>query len=1045
MMTIAPGNGMATPCRSGRTLQLHLAQLFCGPVQRALAYAYSYAYTQSSDVLSCIKKLDVAFHFTDEELQLLAKARSPKLFTISILYKIFKLCCGDKLQDCYSREWDAESLKDRPTTLEGHITALHHQHHIFTTTGGGNVDAVVASTLGVTQGVGEKLGVNKWKQQQNSLKQAVDEILEEVHPGIDVKERVANAARIEAEMRCHGISEAVSEHRARARSCSGLEEDAAMLEDVPVNIRVITQKRDRHDVLQQEESESSVSSTDMLEAIERLCTEHIDGKKICCISGAHGSGKTSLASMFPVSFSRQDGDIKRLEQYEHVVAVSGKEIEHTSIDKWVGTSKSARNDLSNFIDDYWSVVEAFLPRCSAKYGVKNVGQYLTTKKIIFIIDDAEEMSESKVKELILFLGQILFDSCVLILGNLDSITKIKFSFISFSSALHFHLHGLSTDYVLELATKFKETAKSGKKKVQKTFKDAIKINMNRIGGLLEFPELLKETLSLWKRRAAIVKELFTASELLWHLCLAKSCGAFEVNLDKDIRRRKRWFMWLMVAGENCLYCLKGNTKLNEASYAEIKECSDKLFPREESESLMNAFFKPHLVFNIDSYVSVPVSACHAQLEYLSSFFVANKLKTDDILNGYLPSTRTEEFIALITGHIKRWDTLGDTSESMEELSHELAQGIVKNLSTYEAGKFEDTQFLMKIATEFRCSHKLVQLMVNVTEYPEEWDLKLCLLSQRTLEVMLQHVAPVRIILRTDEICQNHEQLSVLKFLSKVPISVWLDSKKQFEYGNDKRMDKVLRPFLSDKVTTRLDLFSGSLSRTAMIDFPDYKSMTYIVMLALRVNDEESLSTALTLPSHLKHILWFELKIDMRIENIVLTALPPVRVEMFDVYIRDLDDLCVPQITGLLTKLHKRYSGIHLDNTTLSPESIYTLLKELKQRGITLCASAKSIDKYRRWYYPLLSGLPTTSLLTDKEVKDILGFEDRHYYSDHKIQSSTFVKSIDAWNLTSYLEELKEIKYFVYKADNLSFIKTLEGEVETEHHSAIKVDTTGTIL
>lgn len=117
---------------------------------------------------------------------------------VCLLPQIFKLCCGDKLQDSYSREWDSESLKGRPTTLEGHITSLHHQHHIFTTTGGGDVDTLVASILGVTQGVGEKLGVNKWKQQQVALRQAIDEIVEEVQPGVDVKERVASEYSLQA-------------------------------------------------------------------------------------------------------------------------------------------------------------------------------------------------------------------------------------------------------------------------------------------------------------------------------------------------------------------------------------------------------------------------------------------------------------------------------------------------------------------------------------------------------------------------------------------------------------------------------------------------------------------------------------------------------------------------------------------------------------------------------------------------------------------------------------------------------------------------------
>lgn len=752
-----------------------------------------------------------------------------------------------------------------------------------------------------------------------------------------------------------------------------------------------------------------------------------------------------MAASYATAWVKQVTAIENLRDFDLLLIVSGREIDQTSIEQSLMSTKAQRSDLNNFVDEFWSVVDALLPQCGAKYGVKNVGQLLASKKVLFIIDDAEEMSEAKAKDLILFLGQISFESSVIILGNPESIDKLKYDFTSYSSVQHFHLRGVCLDYLMEISTKFKEPSKTGKRKVLKTFKDAVKPDLNRLRQVLEYPELLKESVALFLKRAALVKECFTASELLWNLFQYKSALVLGVDLDKDIRKRRKWFKWLMAAGENCLHCLKANTRLNEASLDEIKESSEKDFGLEDSNKLMNVFFKSRLVFLSDTFKSVPTSTSKPQLMYLSSYYVANLLKTQKSIASYLPKSQPETMVVMIAGQLKRWDKLESECEDGEPVDPEVMKSIISTLVEYDTGKAEDVNFLFKLATEFRCSHKLVQYMVNVTEYPEEWDLRLCTIYQRTLEVMLQHVAPVRIILRTDDLCQNFEQHSVLKFLCQVPISVWFESKQQFEYGTEKKMDKMLRVFLNKEVRSRVDLFSGCLSTVTMLDLADFKSMSYLVMLALKVSDEAGLNAALTLPTHLRSLLWFELKIDMPIENVVLTALPPVKVEMFDVYLRDLDDMCIPHITGLLIKLHKRYSGIHLDNTTLSPESIYTLLKELKSKGVTLCASEKSVDKYRRWYYPLLSGLPKNKLLTDEQVMSILGFDDRKFYSDHKIQSSMFVKSIDAWNLTSYLEELKEIKHFIYKADNLSFIKTLEGEVETEHHSAIKVDTTGTIL
>ncbi|KAF2364316.1 P-loop containing nucleoside triphosphate hydrolase [Trinorchestia longiramus] len=1030
---------------SARVQQLHTAQLLLGPAQKALMYAYSYAYPKGKDALSIINSQDVKFHFTDGELELLKKSRSASLFPVSLLCKILRFCCVDKLVDGYDSSWDATVSPSTPS-LEHHVAVIHHVHDLFERRSPVPVDSLAEAILGVVQRVGEQLGVVKWKQQLEAVKLSITEILEDVHPGMDVNERTMNAVRIESDLRLQELVEAVCSYHDKNRNISLLDDDdTRAMENLKMGLKHVSIKINSDGTAIREESERNIPSDDLLVELQTRCNEHIDGKKICCISGDHGSGKTSLASSFAVSWIKQPNAIENLRDFDFLLMTSGNEVEQTSINKWVGATKSQRNDLDNFIDEFWSVVEAFLPKCCAKYGVKNVGKFLATKKVLFIIDDAEEMSEAKAKETVLFFGQILFESSVIILGNPESVDRLKFDFTSYSSVQHFHLKGVSMEYLHELGTRFKEPTKTGKRKVQKSFRDAIKSDLNRLRQVLEYPELCKEAVALFKKRPAIVKECFSASELLWEIFLFKSSLALGVDLDKDLRRRKKWFKWMMVVGENCHHCLKRNSRLNEASLEEIKEESDKIFGSEESSKLMNEFFKSRLVFSGETFHSIPSSTSKCQLLYFATYCVANKLKTEESIASYVPQFQAEEMIVMVAGHIKRWDKLEDSNESGELVPEETMKAVIQSLVNYAPGKSEDVTFLFKIATEFRCSHKIVQYMVNVTEYPEEWDLRLCFIYQRTLEVMLQHVAPVRIILRTDELCQNYEQNSVLKFLCQVPISVWFESKQQFEYGDDKKMDKMVKPFLNKEVRSRVDLLSGALTTATTMDLADFKSMSYLVMLALRVQDEEALRAAVGLPAHLRQLLWFELKIDMNIENIVLSALPSMKVELFDVYLRDLDDLCVPRITGLLMKLHKRYSGIHLDNTTLSPESIYTLLKELKNKGITLSATKKSIDKYRRWYYPLLSNLPTDRLLEDTEVQNILGFDDRKFYCDHKIQSSMFVKSIDAWNLTSYLEELKEIKHFVYKADNLSFIKTLEGEVETEHHSSIKVDTTGTIL
>lgn len=106
--------------------------------------------------------------------------------------QVFKYCCEDKLDDCYSKEWDSSGQVGRPVSLESHIAAVYQYHEGFATSTAGDVDALAQVILGTVKAVGDRLGVNKWKHQHDSLKQSIDAILGDVHPAMDVRERVAS-------------------------------------------------------------------------------------------------------------------------------------------------------------------------------------------------------------------------------------------------------------------------------------------------------------------------------------------------------------------------------------------------------------------------------------------------------------------------------------------------------------------------------------------------------------------------------------------------------------------------------------------------------------------------------------------------------------------------------------------------------------------------------------------------------------------------------------------------------------------------------------
>jgi len=111
--------------------------------------------------------------------------------------QIFRYCCENKLQDLYSQEWNVPAIVGKPNnTLESHIAVLHQRFVNFFAHGTGDVESLVEVILGIVQKVGEVMGVNKWKQQQEVLKKNISDILEDVHPGMDINDRVLSESEL---------------------------------------------------------------------------------------------------------------------------------------------------------------------------------------------------------------------------------------------------------------------------------------------------------------------------------------------------------------------------------------------------------------------------------------------------------------------------------------------------------------------------------------------------------------------------------------------------------------------------------------------------------------------------------------------------------------------------------------------------------------------------------------------------------------------------------------------------------------------------------
>ena len=228
--------------------------------------------------------------------------------------------------------------------------------------------------------------------------------------------------------------------------------------------------------------------------------------------------------------------------------------------------------------------------------------------------------------------------------------------------------------------------------------------------------------------------------------------------------------------------------------------------------------------------------------------------------------------------------------------------------------------------------------------------------------------------------------------------------------------------------TKIDLIAGCLSKEMLHEVATHYVTKHLVYLKLRIQDMKTLALALVVEKYLPNLLWLELKIDFPILKEDPKQLTKTNVSMMDIYVQGISDKHISKLVTALAAMHTRYTGIHVEDTALTPEGVFTLLKQLKKKNIGLYSTQEDRERFRRWYYPQLYTLDKDIVLTDEMALELLGFDDRKYYSNHFVGSSCFALALDAWNLMSYLEEEEQIVYFTYRTDNLSFIKNFSGSV-----------------
>lgn len=721
--------------------------------------------------------------------------------------------------------------------------------------------------------------------------------------------------------------------------------------------------------------------------------------RVCLIRGEPGCGRSSLATLLALSWTQKDERIREIGGYQATIVVSGVAV------------SLAQEDF----------VYVILPLCSLTHGVDKVRTWLKEASVLLVIDDAEEMNKDQTEEVkdLIKVSQNMFTIILAVPSHYDILQEDWADIL----CLKLQLNGYDREEIIALVEEV--LCQKSKTADPKCLKKFLIKNMCRLAHVLKYPHTLLQVCEAFIEKPGIYDEVTTATDILWTLTLWKINRAL-LNGPQENSYQSKILQWLLLAGQKALEAFRENKRLEGQYMIDLETDITGLFPSTACKNLMACVFKQRQYHGVHRE---GFSCVHnIQQEFFAAWYTNH-----EILKG--------ERILLLTGEL--WCTyqlalfMGGLVSKMKRdfraLSELDERRLISAIVNHSEDSSENLTFNLDLVTEVKASPRLVEYIVEVSEYPDEWNVSAADIQLIPIETLLLNVAPTRIFLNVEELKPYSELNKVLTFLCRVDIYMWLDSTCQFKYGSSNSMDRIIKAFFRDPVMTKVDLVAGCISNKMLRDLVSEPAFSHLVYMKLRVMDKKCLSTLLVINKYLHKLLWLEVKIDFLILEEDINDIPCSSVPLMDVHLQGIKDSSVAKLAVLLGSMHTCYAGIHLENTSLTPEGLFVFLKQLQKRDICLYSHPESRDQFRRWYYPQLASCDESIKLTDEQVQELLGFDDRIYYSNHFVGSCCYAVAIDAWNLMSYLEEQEDIIQFTYETENLSFIKRLDGSVNIEAH------------
>ncbi|KAK7074749.1 hypothetical protein SK128_016310 [Halocaridina rubra] len=962
----------------GNILLFKLYKIFHGPVRQGFIYVFHQTYSHSENVYEYASQH--VEYFTKIELLSLEQEKRLSHHNLPMLFTIIKSSCHPSLSAPTDHVWsDTNGIRSKDPSKASVENLLVMFMHMYEEVGRRNnplvekeynakVNNVKLWLQKLVEGAGKFDVTGRWKEALERIMNVLQGIVHQNEfPIEDVDYDIKTELRMGYDLYYH-------------KGINPLLLQLSIVPEIPIQLGKKKKHKHRKDPITLFDVADIVKT-----GFEDDCSER---KKTCLIKGEPGIGRSNLAALLASSWNRKDNQIRGISIYDAVIILPGL-----------------------MASVHLDIIKTMFPLCTHVHRIEDIKNWLLKAKILLVVDDAEEIDNcDDISNLI----QETTNMDTIILTSPEHFAYQDKKLSDLISA-RLNIEGLGREQIMASA----EQIMTHKKCEFLAFKNYLSMHLCRLELVLKYPVSLMETCDLWLEAPETMVEVTTSSDLLWALTMWKIDKALSSGLE--IADNSKLKDWLSLAGSLTFQAYKDGTRLDKNLMEDLLTETSKLFVSMSGQSLFSLLFKQRFTHRGSN--DSRFSALHnSQQEFFTAWYVANKIidgkRLKDIYGHLTCPYHVAVYMCGLLPKIKDFKWIS--------MLHE--RRLINAAVNHTEISSDDLNFNIDLVTEVKGLLKYVEVIVDYSEYPDEWNVDAGDIQIIPLESLLFLVAPTRIFLNVEELRPYSELQKVTSYLCKVQIFVWLDSSCQFEYGNAQKMDRTAKAFFGEHVRTRIDLLKGNVSNKVLKELYCHVAFTHLVFLKLRVTDMKTLVTILKLPDNLPKLLWLEIKLDFPVLEEDVSTIPRTSAPLMDVHLQKLDDTCVSKLANLLGAMHTYYSGIHLDNTSLTPEDVFVIFKQLQKRKVHLYSPPEYREKFRRWYYPQLSNFDKNIKLTDELALKVLGFDDRIYYSNHEVSSSCYSIALDAWNLASYLEEEENIIQFTFKSDNMTCIKGLDGTV-----------------